>query len=364
MDVDSLLHSYHLRDQNSVDMFIRCSDHGTVHPSMYDSKEIVNIRLPNAWNIQSAPILHTSHPYSCSHGLLMRTTSPTSSAPRADAVDGVLTANGAHSSVYPTDRSGVGRVGSPMRSDALAWQAVGATPRSAVAGVPVGPATVRNGGGGGAQTHAPSLPTQLFDASSSYATHPSVNDMHTLHGAHMTVAGSSVTFPASSPVSSGAAHQNLFAVQSMQPHAAMQAHPTHLFSGGARLAPGAGHGTHAGDAVWGSAVARGSSSILVHHPSQLQQQPQQCMVHTARSLPVYHPHSMAAQSVPQAYDIVPLSLRPDAAHMPTLHPVYAVTAPPFDAGVASSAMGQDTDPAHATVTPAAGASSQPDTALQ
>lgn len=75
VDVDSLLHSHHLRDQNSVDMFIRCSDQGTIHPSMYDSKETVNIHLPNAWGLNSTPLLHTSHPYSCSHGLLMRTTS-------------------------------------------------------------------------------------------------------------------------------------------------------------------------------------------------------------------------------------------------------------------------------------------------
>jgi anaphase-promoting complex subunit 4 len=75
-DVDSLLHSHHLRDQNSVDMFIRCSDRGTIHPSMYDSKETVNIHLPTAWGLKSTPLLHTSHPYSCSHSLLMRTTSP------------------------------------------------------------------------------------------------------------------------------------------------------------------------------------------------------------------------------------------------------------------------------------------------
>ncbi|KAF1914683.1 anaphase-promoting complex, cyclosome, subunit 4-domain-containing protein [Ampelomyces quisqualis] len=76
VDVDSLLHSHHLRDQNSVDMFIRCSDQGTVHPSMYDSKETVNIHLPKSWGVKSTPLLHTSHPYSCSHSLLMHTTVP------------------------------------------------------------------------------------------------------------------------------------------------------------------------------------------------------------------------------------------------------------------------------------------------
>lgn len=73
-EVDALLHSQHLKDYNSVDMFIRCSEHGTVHPSIYDSLETVTVSLPPAWNIESTPLLHTSHPYGCSHGLLMNTT--------------------------------------------------------------------------------------------------------------------------------------------------------------------------------------------------------------------------------------------------------------------------------------------------
>ncbi|KAJ4373220.1 hypothetical protein N0V83_003513 [Neocucurbitaria cava] len=71
-EVDSLLHSHHLRDHNSVDMFIRCSDRGTIHPSIYDTLETVNVQLPSAWNIESMPLLHASHPYSCTHALLMR----------------------------------------------------------------------------------------------------------------------------------------------------------------------------------------------------------------------------------------------------------------------------------------------------
>ncbi|KAF2827848.1 hypothetical protein CC86DRAFT_380848 [Ophiobolus disseminans] len=78
VDVDSLLHSHHLKDHNSVDMFIRCSDRGTVHPSIYDSMETVNMHLPIAWGLEVTPLLHTSHPYSCSHALLMRTTPPSS----------------------------------------------------------------------------------------------------------------------------------------------------------------------------------------------------------------------------------------------------------------------------------------------
>ncbi|KAF2874139.1 anaphase-promoting complex, cyclosome, subunit 4-domain-containing protein [Massariosphaeria phaeospora] len=75
--VDALLHSHHTKDHNSVDMFIRCTDKGTVHPSIYDSLETVNVQLPSAWAIESKPILHTSHPYSCSHGLLIETKSAT-----------------------------------------------------------------------------------------------------------------------------------------------------------------------------------------------------------------------------------------------------------------------------------------------
>ncbi|KAH9869907.1 hypothetical protein J1614_006828, partial [Plenodomus biglobosus] len=77
-EVDALLHSHHLKDHNSVDMFIRCSDQGTIHPSIYDSLETVNVQLPSAWNIESMPLLHTNHPYSCTHNLLMRITSPAS----------------------------------------------------------------------------------------------------------------------------------------------------------------------------------------------------------------------------------------------------------------------------------------------
>lgn len=76
-DVDALLHSHHLKDHNSVDMFIRCSDQGTIHPSIYDSTETVNIQLPKAWNLGCTPLLQTSHPYSPTHSLLMRTISPT-----------------------------------------------------------------------------------------------------------------------------------------------------------------------------------------------------------------------------------------------------------------------------------------------
>jgi anaphase-promoting complex subunit 4 len=69
--VDSLLHSQHLKDYNSVDMFVRCTRGGSVHPSIYDSLETVDVRLPDAWGVKKSRVRkQASHPYCCSHGLL------------------------------------------------------------------------------------------------------------------------------------------------------------------------------------------------------------------------------------------------------------------------------------------------------
>jgi anaphase-promoting complex subunit 4 len=91
-EVDSLLHSHHLKDHNSVDMFIRLTDRGTVHPSIYDSLETVNVQLPRAWDMSSMPLLHTSHPYSCTHSVLMQT-NPTASPQKKSIVYIPLTLN-------------------------------------------------------------------------------------------------------------------------------------------------------------------------------------------------------------------------------------------------------------------------------
>lgn len=70
--VDAIFHSHHLKDHNAVDTLIRCTDDGTVNPTIYDSLRIVNVRLPSEWSIESyQPLVHASHPFSCSHGLLM-----------------------------------------------------------------------------------------------------------------------------------------------------------------------------------------------------------------------------------------------------------------------------------------------------
>ena len=75
-EVDGLLHSQHLRDHNSVDMFIRCTEDGSVYPSIYDAMEAVNVRLPEAWNVRSKFVMHASHPYACTHSLLAEIQSP------------------------------------------------------------------------------------------------------------------------------------------------------------------------------------------------------------------------------------------------------------------------------------------------
>lgn len=74
--VDGLLHSQHLRDHNSVDMFIRCTGDGSVYPSIYDSMETVGVRLPEAWGLRSTVKMHASHPYACTHSLFMDIASP------------------------------------------------------------------------------------------------------------------------------------------------------------------------------------------------------------------------------------------------------------------------------------------------
>lgn len=82
VEVDGLLHSQHLRDHNSVDMFLRFSEEGSVHPSIYDSMEAVDVRLPKAWNVQSKVMMHASHPYACTHSLLMEIWSRTATQKR------------------------------------------------------------------------------------------------------------------------------------------------------------------------------------------------------------------------------------------------------------------------------------------
>lgn len=70
--VDAIFHSSHLRDHNSVDMLVRCCEGGGVYPSIYDSLETIDVGLSEEWDVVEAKtVMHASHPYSCSHSLLM-----------------------------------------------------------------------------------------------------------------------------------------------------------------------------------------------------------------------------------------------------------------------------------------------------
>ncbi|EKG12239.1 hypothetical protein MPH_10646 [Macrophomina phaseolina MS6] len=81
--IDAIFHSQHLRDSNAVDVLLTGCDNGTVSPTIYDSLEIGGMRVPSEWSLSSpVPLLHASHPYSCSHLTLMETRDSTQEKPR------------------------------------------------------------------------------------------------------------------------------------------------------------------------------------------------------------------------------------------------------------------------------------------
>ncbi|KAJ9638240.1 hypothetical protein H2199_006927 [Coniosporium tulheliwenetii] len=75
--IDALLHSHHLRDHNAVDVLMLCYEDGTVSPMMYDYLAIGGVGLPAEWNsLGCRPLQHASHPFACSHQLLMEVSKP------------------------------------------------------------------------------------------------------------------------------------------------------------------------------------------------------------------------------------------------------------------------------------------------
>lgn len=71
--IDALLHSHHLRDHNAVDVLMLCYEDGTVSPMMYDYLAIGGVGLPAEWNLfDCRPLRHASHPFACSHQMLMK----------------------------------------------------------------------------------------------------------------------------------------------------------------------------------------------------------------------------------------------------------------------------------------------------
>jgi anaphase-promoting complex subunit 4 len=81
--IDSIFHSHHSKDHNAVDVLVRCMDDGTVSPTIYDSLSAVSVGLPKEWGVEkSRPLVHASHPYSCSHSILMEISTLNSSSSR------------------------------------------------------------------------------------------------------------------------------------------------------------------------------------------------------------------------------------------------------------------------------------------
>ncbi|GME25043.1 Anaphase-promoting complex component cut20 apc4 [Neofusicoccum parvum] len=81
--IDAIFHSQHLRDSNAVDVLLMGCDNGAVSPTIYDSLEIGGMRTPSKWpSSNQTPLMHASHPYSCSHLSLLQMKDETLENPR------------------------------------------------------------------------------------------------------------------------------------------------------------------------------------------------------------------------------------------------------------------------------------------
>ncbi|KAF2143445.1 uncharacterized protein K452DRAFT_248016 [Aplosporella prunicola CBS 121167] len=89
--IDAIFHSQHLRDHNAVDVLLLGCDNGTINPTIYDSLEIGGMRVPSDWSLPDHnPLLHASHPYSCSHLTLMEIKNDKEQTPRIALVPLIL----------------------------------------------------------------------------------------------------------------------------------------------------------------------------------------------------------------------------------------------------------------------------------
>ncbi|KAL0259521.1 hypothetical protein SLS55_005258 [Diplodia seriata] len=85
--IDAIFHSQHMRDSNAVDVLLIGCDNGAVSPTIYDSLEIGGMRIPSEWPLMNqTPLLHASHPYSCSHLSLIEMKSESWERPRVTLV--------------------------------------------------------------------------------------------------------------------------------------------------------------------------------------------------------------------------------------------------------------------------------------
>lgn len=74
LSIDTLFHSHHLKDHNSVDILVSCHENGSLNPTIYDSLEIAGIGLQDLWkDFELRIIRHCSHPFTSSHVLIVQT---------------------------------------------------------------------------------------------------------------------------------------------------------------------------------------------------------------------------------------------------------------------------------------------------
>lgn len=67
--LDAAVHATHLKNPNAVDVLLICDRQGTVQPVLYDSLSIGTVNKPLDLDTLT-PLLHSSHPYTCTHMLL------------------------------------------------------------------------------------------------------------------------------------------------------------------------------------------------------------------------------------------------------------------------------------------------------
>lgn len=72
VSIDAIFHSHSHDDSNAVDVLLRCFAHGPVSITIYGTIDIGLVKPPEQWSLKHCTtILSASHPYSCSHSLLM-----------------------------------------------------------------------------------------------------------------------------------------------------------------------------------------------------------------------------------------------------------------------------------------------------
>jgi len=79
ISLDAVIHNVYTKDPNAVDVLIVCGEDGSVKPVLYDSLALGSLKAPVSWGLTKfRPVLHSTHPFSCSHLLLVEAISGSS----------------------------------------------------------------------------------------------------------------------------------------------------------------------------------------------------------------------------------------------------------------------------------------------